>query len=116
MTRPATFLLALVLVLLAACGGDTEGPGDTTEVLPVTPISFVSVSAGIPHTCGVTTSGEAYCWGGNEDGQLGIGGITFAATTRPVPVLGDLAFASVSAGAGSDRPPEASARTQWLVD
>src|SRR5207237_1281681 len=27
------------------------------------------------HNCGVTTSNEAWCWGGNFYGQLGVGGI-----------------------------------------
>ncbi len=34
------------------------------------------------HTCGVTTGGEAYCWGLNSDGQLGDG----TGTNRSVPV------------------------------
>jgi len=25
-------------------------------------------------SCGVTTAGRAYCWGKNDDGQLGTGG------------------------------------------
>jgi alpha-tubulin suppressor-like RCC1 family protein len=31
------------------------------------------ISAGDYHTCGVTTDHAAYCWGGNEEGQLGNG-------------------------------------------
>jgi len=34
-------------------------------------MAFVSVSAGLEHTCGLTQSGQAYCWGANEYGQLG---------------------------------------------
>lgn len=54
------------------------------------------VSAGSRHTCGVTPSGVAYCWGDNSSGQLGNGTTTNSAT--PVPVSGALSFASVSAG------------------
>ena len=62
-------------------------------------LNFASVSAGGSHTCGVTTSGEAYCWGWNFDGQLGFGSSgdgTDSAT--PLPVSGGLVFESVSAG------------------
>jgi len=48
------------------------------------------------HSCGVTTSGAAYCWGDNFFGQLGNG--SSAEATTPVPVAGGFRFASVSAG------------------
>lgn len=67
--------------------------------LPV-PVSssliFASVSAGVAHTCAVTTTGAAYCWGRNIDGQLGDG--TTTSRTTPVAVSGELRFVAVSAG------------------
>jgi alpha-tubulin suppressor-like RCC1 family protein len=57
---------------------------------------FPSVSTGWTHTCGVRISGDAYCWGGNESGQLGDG--TKTDRHAPVPVSGGLDFAMVSAG------------------
>jgi len=30
------------------------------------------ISAGIEHTCAVSDAGAVYCWGSNEDGQLGV--------------------------------------------
>jgi alpha-tubulin suppressor-like RCC1 family protein len=61
-------------------------------------IGFATVSAGIDHTCGVTTGGDTYCWGGNEYGQLGDG----STTNRhdPVAVSGALNFATLSAAVG----------------
>jgi alpha-tubulin suppressor-like RCC1 family protein len=36
-----------------------------------TNLKFVSISAGQRHTCAITTTRDAYCWGGNDQGQLG---------------------------------------------
>jgi len=44
------------------------------------------VSAGGAHTCGRTTGGTVYCWGGNSDGELGNGSTNGSAV--PVRVLG----------------------------
>src|SRR6266566_809256 len=35
-------------------------------------LRFTVISAGGSHTCGVATGGAVYCWGSNEDGQLGV--------------------------------------------
>ena len=56
----------------------------------------MSVSAGSRHSCGVTTTGAAYCWGRGVEGQLGDG--TNAISNVPVAVSGGLTFQSVSAG------------------
>jgi alpha-tubulin suppressor-like RCC1 family protein len=51
------------------------------------------------HSCGVTTSGEAYCWGKGGQGQLGDGNASDSAV--PVLVTGDHTFRTVSASQGS---------------
>ena len=48
----------------------------TVPVLVGAALVFRSVSAGLAHTCGVTTDSVAYCWGLNSAGQLGIGSTT----------------------------------------
>src|SRR4029077_12007170 len=61
-------------------------------------VLFDSISAGQDHACGVSTSGNVYCWGGNASGQLGTGNTSPQTTPAPVLVPG-VTFASVSAAA-----------------
>jgi alpha-tubulin suppressor-like RCC1 family protein len=53
------------------------------------------LSAGYAHTCGVAVSGAVYCWGNNENGQLGHTG---PSSSTPTIVGGGLTFKAVSAG------------------
>jgi alpha-tubulin suppressor-like RCC1 family protein len=50
----------------------TPIPADITP-FPSGPAQVQWVSAGYRHTCAVSTSGQAYCWGGNASGELGLG-------------------------------------------
>ncbi len=59
-------------------------------------ISFVSITAGGSHTCGLTTNSVAYCWGGNYYGQLG--NTNSPQSTVPVIVTGNIKFASLETG------------------
>jgi alpha-tubulin suppressor-like RCC1 family protein len=60
-------------------------------------LAFKSVSLGSEYACGVTTTGQGYCWGSNNNGKLGAGQATIDSST-PVAVAGGLAFRSISAG------------------
>jgi alpha-tubulin suppressor-like RCC1 family protein len=92
--------LSLAAVLLG-CGDDARSP-TAPEAEPAlaltasTALAFKEVSAGDIHACGVTTANRAYCWGWNQQGQLGDG----TRTQRLVPTLvkGGLLFRQVSAG------------------
>jgi hypothetical protein len=66
-------------------------PFTTGNMPPPTNLVFASVSVGNLHTCGLTTAGDAYCWGpgGRPD---------FDGSTTPALVLGGVKFAAVSAG------------------
>ena len=66
---------------------------------------FVSIVAGGGDeiygvsACGLTSAGEAWCWGHNTNGQLGTG--TTLATSSPVRVSGDLRFVQLALGQSS---------------
>ena len=59
--------------------------------------ALASITIGDGHSCGLTVSGRAYCWGANDFGQLGDGSRVDRA--MPVPIAGSLRFRSLSAGA-----------------
>ena len=83
MRSPRPVLLA---VALAACG-DAAGPDRGP---------WLQLSAGHSHTCAISTSHRAWCWGRNVYGALGDG--TTEARSAPVAVLSSEPFAAVSAG------------------
>lgn len=85
----------------AYCWGENShgqlGNGTTTTsstpvavTIPAGASGFVALTAGGAHTCGVTDTGAAYCWGNNEWGQLGDGTTTNSST--PQQVGGGLIF------------------------
>ncbi len=66
-----------------------------------------SISVGREHACGLTPSGEAFCWGYSDHGELGDGQSTgpdscspfnHPCALAPVAVSGGLTFKSISAG------------------
>lgn len=78
--------------------GDSTRSDRTVPVRVSGGIRFRSVSAGVgEHTCGIAQDGTAFCWGRNDQGQLGIG--TRLNSTSPVRVLGDAHFSSITVGA-----------------
>jgi alpha-tubulin suppressor-like RCC1 family protein len=64
--------------------------GDSTTTTRSTPVAvrqpagvtFTQLAPGSTFTCGLTSAGQAYCWGNNQYGQLGDG----TNTSSPLPV------------------------------
>jgi alpha-tubulin suppressor-like RCC1 family protein len=82
--------------------GDTLLPLNTRQLTPnrvVGGIKFSSVVAGWLHTCGVSTTGTAYCWGNNTSGQLGIGIFDTVPHAKPVAVASSLQFRKIALSA-----------------
>jgi alpha-tubulin suppressor-like RCC1 family protein len=92
---------AVVVALAAtACTSDPVEPVASADQIrtaaAIAPPALVQVSGGASHTCGLTSTGEAWCWGFGDNGQLGTGD----GALRPVPtrVAGGLRFRQISAG------------------
>ena len=83
-------------------GQGGQGSIDSPLARPVLVASdkpFVSLTAGFYHTCGLTKSGSAYCWGRNTDGQLGTGTSGWEnVLATPELVSGGLIFTSLTGG------------------
>lgn len=90
----------------AYCWGANEfgalGDGTTTylQLFPTLTsggIRFVgAIDAGRSHTCALTATGSAWCWGGNASGQIGDG--TGTMRFIPTQVSGGITFASITTG------------------
>jgi alpha-tubulin suppressor-like RCC1 family protein len=60
-----------------------------------TTATFMSLAAGLVHSCALTTGGDAYCWGRNTYGQLGDG--TTLDRASPVRVTSTQSLAAIHA-------------------
>lgn len=81
--------------------GDNDGP--VLKPVPVATVGLrtgvVAISAGLFHTCAIATAAKIYCWGNNNNGQIGIDDFqnTLASVPTPVAAWSDRASA-IAAG------------------
>ena len=79
------------------CWGENDskqlGRSSEAEMIP-TPVevsgisSAISVTAGSKHSCALLENGKVYCWGANQQGQLGNGSTSEEPVSEPVNVEG----------------------------
>jgi hypothetical protein len=78
--------------------GDGTGVSRNIPVLAsAVPVGISGVVAGLEHSCGLDAAGAAWCWGGNDVGQLGTGVMTDYEVPA-VAVAGGLTFTKLTAG------------------
>jgi alpha-tubulin suppressor-like RCC1 family protein len=93
--KPRVYLhLAIGLTgwTLLACS-DTTGPASLGALRAI-----ATGWSSSEHTCGITTTGAAYCWGTNFFGALGRGTRTLEPGTTPEAVVGGLTFSEIGVG------------------
>ena len=86
--------------------GTTAATESCTGPLPCIPVPalvsgglrFVAVSAGATFTCAATAAGVAYCWGLDDEGELGNGTISVTGQFSPVAVAGAWTLAAIGSG------------------
>lgn len=76
--------------------GDGDVESRDTPGSIVGELTFVSITSGLAHTCGVARGGDAYCWGLDDKGQLG--DATTTSRSAAVRVSGNLSFRVLRAG------------------
>jgi alpha-tubulin suppressor-like RCC1 family protein len=93
-------------------GNGTSDPSGNSHPMPVAVaggLRFREVSTGSYHSCGVTTTDRAYCWGGDRFGEIGDGsahgncmfsGGQLPCRKSPTLVAGGYRFRQVDAGGG----------------
>lgn len=81
----------------AALGSDTIAANTSVPVSVDGNLTFQTITVGRVHTCGLTTTGTAYCWGDNILGNVGVDTATHEVRT-PNAVLGGLTFTAIAAG------------------
>jgi alpha-tubulin suppressor-like RCC1 family protein len=98
------------------------GTASATVTAAATPslVSWVSITAGGSHSCGITSEGVSYCWGQGSVGQLGTGQPgNEAHSLVPVAVSGGHSFSALTAGQqhtcglGEDRLAYCWGRRAW---
>lgn len=79
-------------------GGGTYSVGAASPVAVTGAPTFTSITVGSRHTCALTASGSAQCWGNNSYLQLGSSSVAGQNRSTPVAVSGGHAFVQIDAG------------------
>ncbi|MFM7679084.1 MAG: RCC1 domain-containing protein [Roseiflexaceae bacterium] len=92
-----------VLCWGANASGQLGNGSTTNSVVPVTvtlpaDITVSQISVGAIHSCLLSSAGTIYCWGSNDNGQLGTGTTTDSQIPVPISISSYITFTHVSAG------------------
>src|SRR5215213_1409011 len=100
--RSALRSFAVAAIAAAAVGCRDNGPEELIFNPKPTEINgnrtFVELSLGDFHSCGLQEDGQVFCWGLNTQGQSGNGVPGGTGSNIPRVIIGGERFASLSAG------------------
>ena len=82
-----------------------------TPIAANTPLRFSRIELGGTFGCGLTTAAALVCWGGNSEGQLGIG--TFTGSAAPIAVQGTGTWQAFATGVSHACGIKAGAALCW---
>ncbi len=95
---PNELKVDLTIISPVTCSGaDFMALADSEIIINCSTRQFEAISAGGAHACAITATGAAYCWGSNNNGQIGDPAVV-TETNVPVAVTGGLSFQQISAG------------------
>ena len=98
MKRKIIALCSVLLVPMLTVGSISAKAEPGASVDSIRPVS-ASITVGSTHSCALTSQGAAYCWGNNDNGQLGNG--TKANSYTAVPVTNGRDFIAISANSSN---------------
>lgn len=78
--------------------GFTFGDSVPAQVTHPSGVTFTSISTQYRHVCALDTTGQAWCWGKNNNGQLGDNTLTLSYTPVAVQQPSGVTFASLEVG------------------
>ena len=81
---------------LGQLGNGMKGGGAQPTLATVAQVRFDSVTVGGVHACALSTTRQAYCWGGDNLRELGE--TPEISSTTPIPVSTNMTFTSITAG------------------
>ena len=93
----ASFMICVVVGIFFMVGNLLTRQSSAT-VMGDMEWSFSQITAGYEHTCALTTTGQAYCWGLNNQGQLGNNSTTNSRIPVAVQMPAGVSFQSITAG------------------
>lgn len=103
LTAPASASASkATLVIRASAPGALDSEAQVRLTVYTDLLAVGALSAGATHTCGLTSKGQAWCWGSNGYGAIGLGvepvNEATALYANPMPVAGAHAFQAISSG------------------